>query len=273
VLGERFRRDRFPAFPMIISERTSLRQHRLENETVMRNTIRDVPYSEAAAPRSAEGARRSGRPRNDEREGEILEAVAALLAERGYEGVTFEEVARRAGASKATLYRRWSSRREMVVAAVKAGPAARPPGPAEIDTGSLRGDLLALCQRLIATMRSTDGRTALLLLQVGLEDPELCEEIERAVGPTGARLPPAVVDAAIRRGELPEGVDPFAFEEVAGAVLLLRRLNGLETDDAYLEALVDAILIPALRATRRAPRGLPAGIFSGRPASQSTADL
>jgi AcrR family transcriptional regulator len=194
--------------------------------------------------------------------------VAALLAERGYEGVTFEEVARRAGASKATLYRRWSSRREMVVAAVKAGPARRE-GSGEIDTGSLRGDLLALCRRLITTMRSTDGQTALLLLQAGLEDPELCEEIEQAVGPTGARLPTAVVHAAVRRGELPENVDPFAFEEVAGAVLLLRRLNGLETDDAYLEALVDVILIPALRATSSAPRGFPAGIFSGRPSLQS----
>lgn len=222
-------------------------------------------------PESAETARPRGRPRDSEREGEILAAVASLLSERGYEGVTFEEVARRAGASKATLYRRWSSRREMVVAAIKAGPARRE-GPGEIDTGSLRGDLLALCRRLITTMRSADGRTALLLLQAGLEDPELCEEIERSVGPTGSRLPAAVVEAAVRRGELPEGVDPFAFEEVAGSVLLLRRLNGLETGDAYLEALVDAILIPALRATPATPRALPAGIFSGKPAPSSSSD-
>jgi AcrR family transcriptional regulator len=190
--------------------------------------------------------------------------VGALLAERGYEGVSFEEVARRAGASKATLYRRWSTKREMVVAAIKAGPARRE-GPDTLDTGSLRGDLLALCGRLITTMRSADGQTALLLLQAGLEDPELCEEIERSVGPTGARLPQTVIDAAVRRGELPEGADPFAFEEVTGAVLLLRRLNGLTVDDAYLEALVDSILIPALRASVPVPGALPAGIFSGKP--------
>jgi AcrR family transcriptional regulator len=208
-----------------------------------------------------------GRPRDDERESRILEVVTSLLAERGYEGITFEEVARRAGASKATLYRRWSTKREMVIAALKAGPARRE-GAAEIDTGTLRGDLLALCRRLITTMRSADGQTALLLLQAGLEDPELCEEIERAVGPTGARLPKTVIEAAVRRGELPEHVNPFAFEEVAGSALLLRRLNGLETDDAYLQALVDAILIPALQATPPAPRALPAGIFSGRPAAE-----
>jgi AcrR family transcriptional regulator len=236
----------------------------LDSGTGVWNTIRDVPYSKRDAPPRAEGTGRAGRPRDDEREGEILKAVAALLAERGYEGVSFEEVARRAGASKATLYRRWDSKRQMVVAALKAGPARREDA-AEIDTGSLRGDLLALCRRLITTMRSADGQTALLLLQAGLEDPELCEEIERSVGPTGARLPKTVVEAAVRRGELPERVDPFAFEEVAGAVLLLRRLNGLDTNDVYLEALVDSILIPALRAESPTPRGLPAGIFSGKP--------
>lgn len=193
--------------------------------------------------------------------------MTALLAEGGYEGVTFEEVARRAGASKATLYRRWKSKRDMVVAALKAGPARRE-GQDGIDTGSLRGDLLALCQRLLTTMRSTDGQTALLLLQAGIDDPQLCEAIEQAVGPTGARLPASVVAAAVRRGELPDGVDPFPFEEVTGAVLLLRRLNGLDTDDSYLEALVDSILIPALLATPARPTELPAGIFSGRPDRQ-----
>lgn len=208
--------------------------------------------------------RRGGRPRDDIREAAILDAAYRLLAEVGYDGVTFEAVARRAGASKATLYRRWKSKREMVVAALKAVPARRE-GADQIDTGSLRGDLLALCRRLLTTMRSTDGQTALLLLQAGLEDPELCDEIERTVGPTGARLPAAVIDAAVRRGELPAGVDPFAFEEVVGSVLLLRRLNGLGTDDAYLAALVDSILLPALQAEPPAGQRLPGGIFSGRP--------
>ncbi|MGL5849419.1 MAG: TetR/AcrR family transcriptional regulator [Phycicoccus sp.] len=193
--------------------------------------------------------------------------VTSLLGERGYEGVTFDEVARRAGASKATLYRRWKSKRDMVVASLRAGPARRD-GPGAIDTGSLRGDLLALCGRLTQSMRSADSRTAVLLLQAGLEDPELCEAIERSVGPTGARLPRDVIDAAIRRGELPADADPFPFEEVTGAVILLRRVNALALDDRYLEALVDSVLLPALRAGTSAGPALPAGIFSGRPAPE-----
>lgn len=212
-----------------------------------------------------------GRPRDDERESEILDVVNAQLGEGGYDSVTFEGVARRAGASKATLYRRWKTKRDMVIAAVKAGPARDGAG-ADIDTGSLRGDLLALCRRLAATMAAADGRMPLLLLQAGLEDPVLCEEIERSTGPTGARLPDSVIEAAVRRGELPRGVDPFPFEEVVGAVVLLRQLNGLQIDDHYLDALVDSVVIPALRATALEKHDLPAGIFSGHPAHRTVKD-
>ena len=64
-----------------------------------------------------------GRPRDAGREAEILGVAYEVLVERGYEGITFEEVARRAKASKPTLYRRWKSKRDLVVAALQAGPA------------------------------------------------------------------------------------------------------------------------------------------------------
>jgi AcrR family transcriptional regulator len=174
--------------------------------------------------------------------------VLELLGEVGFDAVSFEEVARRAHASKATLYRRWSTKAEMVVAAIKAGPASQAAGKA-IDTGSLRGDLIALCERLDTTMRSADGAMSLMLLQAGLDDPELCRHIEEATGPTGAKLPQTSLAAAVARGELPEGATAFAYEEVAGSVLLLRRLNGLPAGPDYLAYLVDQILIPALRAS------------------------
>ncbi|SOD60731.1 transcriptional regulator, TetR family [Streptomyces zhaozhouensis] len=211
------------------------------------------------------GRPRRGRPRDEGLEQRILAAVVEMLGESGYEGVTYEEVARRCGASKASLYRRWRHKREMVVAALRSGPA-REGASRPIDTGSLRGDLLALCRRLDRTMRAADSGTAMLLLQAGLEDPELCEAIEESVGPTGARLPRRVVDAAVARGELPEGTDPFPFEEVVGAALLLRRVNGLPAGEDYLAALVDTVVLPALRATATAGGPLPAGIFSGAPA-------
>ncbi|WP_245718252.1 TetR/AcrR family transcriptional regulator [Nocardia miyunensis] len=193
---------------------------------------------------------RAGRPRDRVREVEILECVLELLGEVGFDALTFEAVARRARASKATLYRRWETKRDMVVAAIKAGPASGNSADA-VDTGSLRGDLIALCERLDTTMRAADAPMSLMLLQAGLEDPELCRHIEETTGPTGAKLPAAVLSAAIARGELPEGAQPFPYEEITGSVLLLRRLNGLPAGPEYLGHLVDAILIPALRASVR----------------------
>lgn len=183
-----------------------------------------------------------------------------LVGEEGFDALSFERVARRARCSKATLYRRWSSKQEMVVAAIKATTRSAP-APTPIDTGSLRGDLLALLGRLEASM-SVGGRISLLLLEAGIEDPELCDDIEEAVGPTGARLPENVMRAAIERGELPADADPFSYEEVAGAVLLVRKLNGLTTDAAYRELLVDSVLLPSLRNVHPAPQ---LGIFSGSP--------
>ena len=183
-----------------------------------------------------------------------------LVSERGFDALSFEEVARRARCSKATLYRRWDTRQEMVIAAIKATTSSAA-SPSPVDTGSLRGDVLALLERLEASM-SIGGRISLLLLQAGIEDPGLCHDIEQAVGPTGARLPEDVMRAAIKRGELPEKADPFAYEEAAGATLLVRKLNGLTTDAAYRELLADTVLLPALRSSYPVSQ---CGIFSGSP--------
>jgi AcrR family transcriptional regulator len=183
-----------------------------------------------------------------------------VVSKEGFDALSFEGVARRARCSKATLYRRWATKQEMIVAAIQASTSsATSPGP--VDTGSLRGDLLALLERLEASM-GVGGQLSLLLLQAGIEDPDLCHDIEEAVGPTGARLPENLVEAAIERGELDAAADPFAYEEVAGAALLLRKLNGLTTDASYRELLVDSVLLPALRDAHPAPQR---GIFSGSP--------
>jgi AcrR family transcriptional regulator len=232
--------------------------------------IRGVPFTNKSqrSPATAErtvaertvAGRTGGRPRDQQKEAAILAAVMDVVSEHGFDGLSFEEVARRSQCSKATLYRRWSTRQEMVVAAVKAA-ASSGAAPSPVDTGSLRGDLLALLERLESSM-SAGGRVSLLLLQAGVEDPALCHGIEEAAGPTGARLPANVMRAAIDRGELPENADPFAYEEVAGAALLVRKLNGLTTDAAYRELLVDSVLLPALRSAHQAPQR---GIFSGSP--------
>src|SRR5215207_5549403 len=85
----------------------------------------------------------SSRPRVEgEREEEILDATVRMLIEVGYDNLTLDAVATEARASKATLYRRWNGKADLVVDAVHRAKACG--GPLDADTGSLRGDLLAM---------------------------------------------------------------------------------------------------------------------------------
>lgn len=202
-----------------------------------------------------------GRPRDPRKEAAILDATLALLSEAGYEGVSMERVAARAGTSKATVYRRWASRRDLVVAAVRAQQGAPPP---DVDTGSLRGDLLALCRRLAAMLGRSHGALVVALLTGAAQDPALGDLLEETAGHTGARLPPPVLQRAVDRGELPDGARAYPFDEVAGSVLVLRALTGAPIEEAHLAHLVDTVLLPALRRSAdTSPPPTPA-VFAGR---------
>ncbi|WP_066360529.1 TetR/AcrR family transcriptional regulator [Herbidospora mongoliensis] len=100
----------------------------------------------------------------EERERELLGIALALVREKGYDEVTIDDIAKAARASTATLYRRWGGKAKMVITAVK---VSKPAGPEEIDTGSLRGDLLA------ATRRGTVPRPLTGLAQAVMLDDDL----------------------------------------------------------------------------------------------------
>lgn len=204
-----------------------------------------------------------GRPRDPGKADAILAATLDLLAEVGYDAVSMEGVAARAGTSKATVYRRWPDKRSLVAAAV--GNQQGPP-PAAVDTGSLRGDLVELCRRLAEMLGRSEGRLVVALLQGAAADPALGDLMERTAGHTGARLPADVLRRAVTRGELPPGATSYPFDEIAGAALVLRALTGAPVDDAYRAHLVDAILLPALRHGGGLPAPGPA-LFAGAPAT------
>jgi AcrR family transcriptional regulator len=145
-----------------------------------------------------------GRPRSEEAHRAILAAVVGLLAEHGLGGLTIEAVAARAGVGKTTIYRRWETKNDLVLAAME---QLRPPGPPP-DTGSLLGDLGALVavqrERLEA---SRLPRVIPRVLGESLDDPDLHAQIvERAVNPIRAILG-EIVRRALDRGELREDLD------------------------------------------------------------------
>jgi len=116
--------------------------------------------------------RQQGRPRDAGREAAILEAALALVGELGYDRVSMDAVAARARASKATIYRRWSSKGALVSAAVR----CRAPLPMVMpDEGSLRADLLAAV-RLMAQAIGQQDLALLTGVFAGMRtDPELAD--------------------------------------------------------------------------------------------------
>ena len=181
----------------------------------------------------------------------ILDATLLVVAEVGYGRATMDAVAARAGASKATIYRRWTGKQDLVLAAMQSYAGSR---PVEMEaTGTLRGDLLVQCRVLAGTIDGFDGRLILGLSQAALDDPKLSVALERHTGASGARLAQEVVDRAIDRGELPDAANAEIFAEVAVPLFLFRLISGAPLDEGFVEHVVDDIVLPALKQSSSSP--------------------
>ncbi|XVQ15398.1 TetR/AcrR family transcriptional regulator [Spirillospora sp. CA-255316] len=191
--------------------------------------------------------------RGPAREEAILLATLGLLAEVGYDQMTMDAVAARARASKATIYRRWPGKAELVVAAVRrhAGGAAVP-AP---DTGDLRGDLLAVLGVMRAGLTGQDAALLLGLLIAMRRDEELARTVRAQVVGDKRELFGVVAGRAVERGELPAAAAASSvatLAEVASAMLLSRvMVTGEPLDEEFLCRLVDQVLLPLL--DRRPP--------------------
>jgi AcrR family transcriptional regulator len=212
--------------------------------------------SVSLTPAGTSPAPPTGRPRDEAREQAILDATLALVAEVGYERLTMDAIATRAKASKATIYRRWAGKVDLVVAAMHCYVGDTPDEPD--DTGSLRGDLAALCRQMTDKINGFDGHLILGLSQAALSNPDLCRALEEQTSPSKARRPRIIVERAIARGEIPTAANHLLFNEIAPAIVIMRLINGQPIDDAYLTHLVDDILIPALSNPSTDPSQLPA---------------
>jgi AcrR family transcriptional regulator len=188
---------------------------------------------------------RTGRPRDDAREQAILDAAIDLLAEVGYEAMSIEGVAVRAKASKATIYRRWPGKAELVVEAMRR--RSEPVLEDIPDTGSLRGDLLVLVQRMFASMDGVDGGLICGLAVAVRTDAQFGRLMASHLHEQKLLSVTAIVTRAQARGELPPGVDAAMLLEVAPGVALFHQMNGEPLDLAFAEHLVDRVLIPLLR--------------------------
>jgi AcrR family transcriptional regulator len=183
--------------------------------------------------------------RGEAREDAILAATLELLAEAGYDQLTMDAVAARARCSKATIYRRWPGKAELVVAAVR--EHAGHPVPAAPDTGTLRGDLLAALAAMRASLNGQDAALLLGLMLATQRDPELASVVRDQVLGSKREVFGAAVARAASRGDLPASADHALLAEIGSAMLLSRLLvTGEPVDDAFAAHLVDAVLLPLI---------------------------
>ena len=192
-----------------------------------------------------------GRPRDPRRREAILAAAIALVAEVGYDRMTVDALAARAGVSKPTLYRSWpGGKAEIVVEAIRAKHAEEGEPP---DTGGLRGDLIALLEPAIAGLEDKVHVAGGIISQLR-NSPELAELFRAEVLPHERSRYDAILGRARARGELSGDVAPL-FADIAGSVIFSRALiTGESLDGAFLEELVDTILLPILT-TPQPPQG------------------
>jgi AcrR family transcriptional regulator len=200
-------------------------------------------------PTAAEPAK-LGRKRDHTRDPEILDAALDVLADTGYDGMTIEMVANRAKAGKATLYRRWASKGELVIDAVACMKSADLDLDRLPDTGTLRGDLIAM----IKPHSIEDGEKKLQIM-AGLMSmlsraPELADAANAAIVEPRAKANRVFLTRAIERGEIPADVDIDALSLLTPSMAAYRTLiQRKQVDRAFLISLIDGALLPAVGLT------------------------
>jgi AcrR family transcriptional regulator len=191
-------------------------------------------------------ARLKNRPRIEgDREQEILEATLKILSEVGYDRLTMDAVAARAKASKATLYRRWSSKAKLVIDALHASksPDQYP------DTGTLRGDLeAAFCGMGGLTDPDMVAMMSSVITAVG-RDKEFAEEFREHFVSGKLEAYDAIWERARQRGELRPDLDvDLVCHALAGVVLHRVFMFGEPPSEALVSQVIDQIIIPAATA-------------------------
>ena len=187
--------------------------------------------------------RAPGRPRSAEADAAIIVATLEALREEGFRGLSMEGVRQRAGVGKATLYRRFGSKEDLVRAAIS---SLNPDAPEPPDTGSLRGDVRLVFQVTYDAAVETGATTfAPRLLAESADDPEFHRLFREAlIEPrrTGMRK---ILRRGVERAELPPDTDlELVIDMLAGPVIYRILIDGGTIDHvaARMDALLDGVL-------------------------------
>jgi AcrR family transcriptional regulator len=186
---------------------------------------------------TAEQRRPPGRPRNEEADREIIAATLRLLPVQGYDRLSVEAVAAEADVTRATIYRRYSSKAELVCAALNAYPDDASGG----DLADVRAYLVTLMTVFRAGIQACDGVAICSSLYLNREQhPEMLDEFRRAVVEPRMERMRAVLEAAAAAGHVRKGIDVEMVVTMLFGAGIQRVLTGGTLDDAWPERVVAA---------------------------------
>lgn len=206
--------------------------------------------SEARHARGTEAPGKGSRRRGEALNNAIYLATLDELARTSFEELSFDKIATLAGTGKAALYRRWSTPAELVLAALTDPAAGFGNVPAPLHTGTLRDDLIALLTHLLRALDEPRGRALRPLIAHRHRQPELFEQLHRLVFRPHLEVLLAVLRQAAERGEVaPERVTERV-ASVGPRMIILDAWERDQVDPREVEATVDEILLPLLRARR-----------------------
>ncbi len=202
---------------------------------------RPAPAGSPGAGSAAPGVRRKrGRPRDPEADGRILTAASSLILRLGFESMTVDEVASSAGVGKATVYRRWSRKEDLAVAAMEQLYRDEMPSP---DTGSIRGDLCAMFTSVLSFVSSPTGidyvRTT---IKESMRDDRIAT-LYRQASRRAETSAVEVFERAIERGEVRPDIPMPAVVQFLGSIVAVRAVTGDQMPTLEdLDPLVDFVL-------------------------------
>jgi AcrR family transcriptional regulator len=199
--------------------------------------------TEKAALTEEAAAKGPGRPRDPEADRAILEATIQVLGEEGYEGLSIEGVAARAGVGKTTIYRRWPSKAELVVAAIQRYKAPTDPIPLAPDE-STRDALVRVLSGFTRTMSHTEsGRMLCGLVAEMSRNPELARAVRAGLLEHRRSIVYAILDRGIERGEIRSDIDHEVVGDLLGGPVVMRiLLTGGSVAPKFVREAVDTVL-------------------------------
>ena len=191
---------------------------------------------------------RGGRPRDPSRDGVIRAAILRLLADVGYGALTMDAVASEAGVGKATIYRRWRTKQDLVVDTISDLNRAEATPP---DTGSVEGDLREMMHQMVALIAGPTGAATLSLLSTMPHQPALAEAFRNGPLAVWRDSYDQIWERAEQRGEVRPGLSRSIVAESTSALLVQRwLLTGEPVDDAYADEVLETVVLPLVRAAK-----------------------